>query len=186
MTTNDNSYYVNCDRVAGEEMRDGPGQSQKESLGPPQAPQATPPALAVTHPPLMVPRKSPLAVPRETAPDPSRPLKFLCAAPPGTQVAIVRGVPVLASPSTPPRIQCNTCGEWVSLPGPGETIFHDCHLEGVTADPGRCPVCSKPWPHCECPEMPDRLAGDGALTCPYRSTGGAVRAHEECSEQGDV
>ena len=81
----------------------------------------------------------------------------------------------LTDPSWRPRMRCNTCGVWVSIPGPGETVFHDCHLEGVTADPGRCPVCGNPWAHCECPEMPDRLAGDEALTCPYRSTGGAVR-----------
>ena len=58
-------------------------------------------------------------------------------------------------------------------------------------DPSRCPVCGKPWAHCECPEMPDRMAGDagpgtGPLTCPYRGTGGAVRAHGDCPEQGDA
>ena len=35
---------------------------------------------------------------------------------------------------------CPSCIEWARIP--------------------RCPICGKPWEHCECPEVPNRMAGD--------------------------
>ena len=51
IATDDNSYYVNSDRVAGEAVSESmrPGPSQKESLGPPQAPHLRGRHLSVTY-----------------------------------------------------------------------------------------------------------------------------------------